>query len=463
MRFDTLEFWLFFGVAWCVFHGTGRRKGVLLAASYLFYASAGIGYLGLLVLSTCIDFVAARAIARRALRGPKRSLLLLSVCANLGILGYFKYANFALDNLRWCGMWDATWMGSLYVSSVIPLGISFYTFQTMSYTLDVYRGRVDARTNFLDFALYVSFLPQLVAGPIVRAADFFPQIARIARIARRGFFDGAELCLVGLFQKVVIADNLGVVVDACYGSPDEYSGMSLLVASLAFSVQIYCDFSAYTTIARGLGKLFGIELPENFGYPLLAGTPLTRRAAWHITMALWFRDYVYRPLGGDRRGTWVFVRNTLILWLLFGLWHGPSWNFVCWGGLNGLIILAYHAVMPHRWVPADWRGTGLRALGVILVHASTVANTIVFRGASLEVSGTIFERIVGWSGGIDVSRGWLCGVAAFYVGHLLSRRYYRAGWMADAPTSVVCCWIGAVLSTIALFARDSEPFYYFKF
>ena len=266
--------------------------------------------LGLLWLSTAVDFQVARRMEHAREESHRRGLLLLSVVTNLGVLGFFKYANFALDTLVRLGM-SAELASPMYVEAAVPLGISFYTFQTLGYTIEVYRGKQQACQRPIDFALFVSFFPQLIAGPVLRAADFLPQIERRPRATRRQVIDGVELLMVGLFKKVVLADSLALMVDPAFTDPAKFSGAALMLASVGFIVQLYCDFSGYSTIARGLGKLLGYELPRNFDFPLLANDPIEYRRRWHMTVSRWFGDYVYRPLGGDRRGELRTMLNTV--------------------------------------------------------------------------------------------------------------------------------------------------------
>jgi D-alanyl-lipoteichoic acid acyltransferase DltB (MBOAT superfamily) len=463
MRFDTAEFWLFFAGVWLAYRWLPGKRFTLLLGSYGFYASGNPPFLLLLLLSTAIDYCAARRMHDAATQMRRRLWLVASVASNLGILGFFKYTNFVLDSVGMLGIVPPAAEEPWRLSTVIPLGISFYTFQTMSYSIDVYRRKLAPVATPVEFALYVAFLPQLVAGPIVRAKEFLPQLASLGRIDARQLIDGAELCLVGLFQKVVLADNIGRLVEPCYADPELYSGRALFVATFGFGIQLYCDFAAYSTIARGLGKMLGFELPENFGYPLLATNPLTRRAQWHMTMALWFRDYVYRPMGGDRGGAWRWVVNTLVLWMLFGLWHGPSWNFVAWGAISAAIVLAYRLLEPERWMPAGVAGHVLRWGGIVLVNAGTMLNSVVFRSSDMAEAALILGRMVSDAGGLEVSPLWAAGFAAYYAAHATSRRYYRADILACAHPVCACLFGVGLVAALVMLGRSGAPFYYFQF
>jgi alginate O-acetyltransferase complex protein AlgI len=329
-------------------HRSQPRKLLLLVASYVFYMWWNPAFVLLIVLSTAIDFTVGRRMA--AERDPlrRKTLLLASVVSNLGLLGYFKYAGFLSDSLlgvmRMLGF-EPGWT-SLHVT--LPVGISFYTFQTMSYTIDVYRERIPASRSPLDFALFVAFFPQLVAGPIVRAADFMPQLERPVRL----HFDQATafLFLKGLVKKVIFADNVAVFADAIFASPGDWPSAIVWLATLCFAVQIYCDFSGYSDMAIAIARFLGFEIPINFDHPYLARNPSDFWRRWHISLSSWLRDYLYVSLGGNRAGRLRTYRNLMLTMLLGGLWHGASWNFVLWGFLHGALLVA------HRRFRELWSG-----------------------------------------------------------------------------------------------------------
>ena len=313
------------------------RLVLLLGSSLLFYAVWSVPLLSLIVVSAMVDFTAGQIIDRADNRWVRRGALLLSLCTNLGLLGYFKYANFFAQSVAALGGGDP---GS-YVEVILPPAISFYTFQTLSYTIDVYRGQMRATRSFLRFFLYVCFFPQLIAGPIERAGDLLAQFGHAAsqRFRTENFVTGARMIAWGMFKKVVFADYCGTIADRAYNTAGAHDGWTLLVATYAFTLQIYCDFSAYSEIARGSARLFGIDLMRNFDQPYLTTNIRDFWRRWHISLSNWFRDYVYLALGGNRRGRVLTLVNLAITMLLSGLWHGAAWNFVIWGAIHGLMLI----------------------------------------------------------------------------------------------------------------------------
>jgi D-alanyl-lipoteichoic acid acyltransferase DltB (MBOAT superfamily) len=312
---------------------------LLLVASYGFYSWWDWRFCGLLLVSSLVDYNVGIGLGRTRSATARRLWLILSITANLGMLGFFKYFNFFADTLE--GLLESLGLAvdQVTLQIVLPVGISFYTFQTLSYTVDVYRGKMAPTRNLLDYMTYVAFFPQLVAGPIERAPRLLPQFGSARHFSASAARDGCRLILWGFFKKVVIADSLAGVVDSIYGAPDQMVGPQLALATLCFAFQIYCDFSGYSDIAIGTGKLLGIDLMRNFAYPYFAQSPAEFWRRWHISLSTWFRDYVYIPLGGSRsRPAW-WAAAVMITFTLSGLWHGASWNFVVWGALNGLALL----------------------------------------------------------------------------------------------------------------------------
>jgi len=344
MLFNSLTFLVFFAVVLTlhrVLPGAALKKWLLLAASYVFYAAWNPPYVLILWFSTALDWFLARCIFRSAHPRRRRWLLLLSLTSNLGLLGFFKYGQFLQANaahlLALAGIaWEPpTW------NLLLPIGISFYTFASLSYTIDVYRGRIRGDWRLLDYALFVSFFPHLVAGPIVRAAQLLPQIAAPRLATRDELGWGLALTIIGLAFKCVLADSIfAPVVDAVYASPASCSALDAWGAVLAFSGQIYFDFSGYSLCAIGLALCFGVAFPDNFRCPYAAigFSDFWRR--WHISLSSWLRDYVYVPLGGNRKGTRRTYVNLILTMLIGGLWHGAAWKFVIWGGLHGAYLAA---------------------------------------------------------------------------------------------------------------------------
>ncbi len=314
------------------------RWMLLLAASYFFYMSWKVEYALIILFSTLIDYYMALAMDRQSDKKSRRPYLAVSLLANLGLLFFFKYYNFAVENLNTLFVSDANNQIPL-MQFLLPVGISFYTFQTLSYSIDVYFGRQKAERHFGYFALYVSFFPQLVAGPIERFSRLTPQLKQKHELSYTNISNGLRLVLYGLFIKMVIADNLAVFVDQIYADPGSFTRTDVLTGILFYSFQIYCDFYGYSIIAIGSAQLLGIRLMDNFKTPYLSRNIAEFWQRWHISLSTWFRDYLYYPLGGNRVRKMLWIRNILLVFIVSGIWHGANWTFVVWGTLFGLIYL----------------------------------------------------------------------------------------------------------------------------
>jgi D-alanyl-lipoteichoic acid acyltransferase DltB (MBOAT superfamily) len=354
MVFNSITFVVFFGVVLLVYAMPlpwRFKKAHLLVASYLFYAAWNPPFVILIWISTLVDWYAARRIKAATTLSFRRSFLLVSLVTNLGILGFFKYGDFLLENFVWFAATLGIEFQPADLGIFLPIGISFYTFQTLSYTIDVYRRRMEPWNSFLDFALFVTFFPQLVAGPIVRASHFLPQCLTPRRVTANGLSWGFALLTLGLFEKAVLADSLmAPVADLVYASPMKAGFIDAWAGTLAFSAQIFFDFAGYSTCAIGAALCLGFHLPENFRYPYAAigFSDFWRR--WHVSLSTWLRDYLYIPLGGNRRGRRRTYINLMLTMLLGGLWHGAAWRFVAWGGMHGLFLSAERLLrgrLPH--------------------------------------------------------------------------------------------------------------------
>jgi alginate O-acetyltransferase complex protein AlgI len=369
MIFHSLDFVVFFVVTTVVYWRLPHRAQnvLLLAASYFFYGYVHPWFLGLIFASTVADYWAGRGMAAHPDR--KKLYLILSLVVNLGMLGFFKYFNFFAENVH-------ALLTALHLdvplpalSVVLPIGISFYTFQELSYTLEVYRGTLEARRDFLDFATFVCFFPQLVAGPIERARHLLPQVEQRRTFAWPAARAAALLIIWGYFKKLVIADNVGVIANKVFSL--EAPGFHVLWAGVfAFGIQIYADFSAYSDIARGTARWLGFDIMRNFDHPYLATGPADFWRRWHISLSSWFRDYVYIPLGGSRDGRGKMYRNILMTFLVSGLWHGASWNYVLWGGYHGLLLVVAR-IWPFQ------RPTAGVARGVVIALQTIVMFVLV--------------------------------------------------------------------------------------
>lgn len=341
MLFNSIEFLIFFPIVTAIFFALPQRfrQVFLLAASYYFYMCWKAEYAILILVSTLIDYVAALRMGKTTDKRARKKYLILSLAANLGILFAFKYANFFNASLRAVLQQFNIFYDFPGFHWLLPVGISFYTFQSMSYTIDVYRGEKEPERRFITFALYVAFFPQLVAGPIERSVRLLPQLDQTVRFDYERLISGLRLMLWGFFKKLVIADRLAIYVNQVYNSPAEYQGLTLLLATYFFAFQIYCDFSGYSDIAIGSARIMGYDLMLNFRQPYFSQSISEFWKRWHISLSTWFRDYLYIPLGGNRvsKPRWYF--NLMAVFLVSGLWHGANWTFVLWGGLHGFYLL----------------------------------------------------------------------------------------------------------------------------
>jgi D-alanyl-lipoteichoic acid acyltransferase DltB (MBOAT superfamily) len=343
MLFNSIEFLFFFPIVTFLFFSFSHkyRWFVLLSASCLFYSAFIPIYIFILFFTILIDYVAGIYIEKSKLFLRKVYLILSLVC-NLGILAYFKYYNFFIDNINSLFTFFDQPSEIKLISIILPIGLSFHTFQAMSYTIEVYRGNQKAEKHFGYYALYVMFYPQLVAGPIERPQNILHQFHKEKFFKYSNVVSGLKLMLLGIFKKVVIADRIAVLTDLTYASPHSYSSLALLLSVILFSFQIYCDFSGYSDVAIGSARVMGFDLMKNFNNPYSSTNISQFWSKWHISLSTWFRDYLYIPLGGNKNGRLITFRNILIVFLLSGLWHGANWTFLVWGGIHGLILIIYN-------------------------------------------------------------------------------------------------------------------------
>ncbi len=388
MLFNSLEFAVFFAVvygSYLLLHHKWQNR-MLLLASYVFYGSWDWRFLSLILISTVVDYSCGLGIHHAKDRRYRKRLLIFSVAVNLAILGFFKYFNFFADNLQLLLGSAGFSVQPRFLEVVLPVGISFYTFQTMSYTIDIYRREMEPTKELFDFALFVAFFPQLVAGPIERAKRLLPQILSERLVTRESLIDGVYLIGWGLFQKVVVADNLSRLVDPVFAggsSLQGYSGWDVLVATYAFAFQILCDFAGYSNIARGLGRCMGFDIMVNFRSPYSAANPSEFWRRWHISLSTFLRDYLYIPLGGNRRGPARTLLNLAVTMVLGGLWHGAAWTFVLWGAYHGVLLVVYRllAPRPDRSVPSGKMAQSFRI--VVFFHLVCVG-WVIFRAQSVQ-------------------------------------------------------------------------------
>jgi len=472
MLFNSLQFAVFFLLVYGVYLALSRRaqNRWLLLASYLFYAAWDWRFLGLIVASTVIDYSVGLAIAASDDSSRRKRLVGLSVVANLGMLATFKYAGFFAagfaDLLGTVDIVAAPWM----LDVGLPVGISFYTFQTMSYAIDVYRGQLKPTRDLADFALFVAFFPQLVAGPIERASRLLPQILSPRTPSWSGFGSGCWLILSGLVKKVVIADNLAHLVDRIYSDPGQATGVEVVIATWAFAWQIYCDFSGYSDIARGTSRLMGFELMVNFQLPYLSTSPAEFWRRWHISLSTWLRDYLYIPLGGNRLGALLTYRNLALTMLLGGLWHGAAWTYVVWGAYQGLLLMAHRSLRPvlALLTPSSAFGKGLWfTVRVVCMFQLICLGWMVFRADSLAHLGELLSRL---TTGFELGGAlrWWPSLVTLVVPLAL----YQLVQFARRDDEVLLRWWGPVRTAVylilfyamVLLGEDhGESFIYFQF
>jgi alginate O-acetyltransferase complex protein AlgI len=468
--FVEYRFIAFFAVVFCV-HWALRRhqhqKIWLLLCSYAFYAAWDWRFLALIWLSTLVDHAVGLKLADS--QGARRKhWMWLSLVTNLGLLGVFKYFDFFTSSGSQLLGWLGLPVSASTLEIVLPVGISFYTFQTLSYSIDIYRGTLRPARTLSDLALYVGFFPQLVAGPIVRAASFLPQLDVQPRITKVAFRSALLLFLMGFFKKAVVSEQVAGAVDWYFEAPGSFTSLSAWIAAVLFAVQIYCDFSGYSDMAIASARLLGYELCPNFDAPYFARNVSEFWSRWHISLSSWLRDYLYIPLGGNRCPRWLNYRNLLLTMLLGGLWHGAAWTFVIWGLLHG-IALVVHREWTSRVAPASAPGRLAYWSGPLLTFAWVCLAWIFFRAPNLEVglnvarSALLFDS----SGTVQLPLKWLA--VAGMLGVLLAALRPR-GWLAtqawrpSMPSWCFAAGYGVAVVALLTFAPEQPvPFIYFQF
>ncbi|MCU1329542.1 MAG: rane bound O-acyl transferase, family protein [Bryobacterales bacterium] len=460
MLFTTLQFAIFLAVVLGLHYALPKpaRRYLLLAASLYFYMAWNPKFVVLILLLITIDFFAAKWIVSRA--GPARRMaLMLSLAANIGLLGWFKYANFFRE----------TWLNVAHPGApvvpmdiILPLGISFHTFQSISYVIDVYRGEQAVIESYVDYSLFVAFFPQLVAGPIVRAKEFFHDYFNWSAPTAQEWHQGVYFILTGLVKKMVFADRFAMVADAYFANPQAMPGLlQAWSGTIAFGLQIFFDFSGYTDIAIGVALLFGYHFPENFRRPYLAASVTEFWRRWHITLSSWLRDYIYISLGGNRRGSIRTWANLMATMLLGGLWHGASWNFVIWGGFHGAVLAVERVV----WGRGAQRGLARIPLTVVTFLIVNVG-WVFFRAKGLPAALFVLREMFAGVAGTSLLTGANLWLALAALGVALAEEYGQAlGRLANGPV-----WVRTTAAVLALLALElftasdlAIPFVYFQF
>ncbi|MCA9116867.1 MAG: MBOAT family protein [Planctomycetaceae bacterium] len=481
MVFNSITFGLFF-VCVLLLHYLPipwrYRKFNLLLASYLFYAAWNPPFVILLWISTLVDWQAAKWIGNSPRQSVRRAALFLSLAVNLGFLCFFKYSSFLLENFVALAAAAGIQYQPPVMDILLPVGISFYTFQTLSYTLDIYRGNSRPWKSFLDFALYVTFFPQLVAGPIVRATDFLPQCLTPRRASANELGWGLTLLLLGLLEKTVLADALlAPVVESTFNTAN-IDTVSAWIGTLAFTGQIFCDFAGYSTCAIGVAMCLGFGLPDNFRFPYSAigFSDFWRR--WHISLSTWLKDYLYIPLGGNRMGTRRTQLNLMLTMLIGGLWHGASWTFIIWGGLHGLYLIAERYLkqtVPARWL--FWKTTAGRLMLTAGTFLLVCLTWTVFRAESVSQAAALMQAMLfpdflgaflGQSAGLRVvDSDQVLLTLGVMSGMLWTHWVMRDSTLEDlferVPSLCQACAIAAMLTIIVLMPGEDRAFIYFQF
>jgi alginate O-acetyltransferase complex protein AlgI len=471
MLFSSIGFLFFFVAVLTSYAALSRswtaRKILLLVASYGFYMVWNPPFVLLLMGSTLLDYMAGKRIAASRDRRVKNAWLVASCIGNLGVLGFFKFGDFLVSNV-WYLAQPAVQYPELLRDVVLPVGISFYTFQSLSYTIDVYRDRRSVASGPLDFALYVSFFPQLVAGPILRARDFLPQLSENKPLRAGNARVGIDQVARGFAKKLLIADALAPYVDTVFASPASFGAVNILLALYAYSFQIYCDFSGYSDIAIGTARILGFRVPDNFQLPFLARNPREHWQRWHMSLSSWLRDYLYIPLGGSRLSPPRTYVNLLLTMTLGGLWHGAAWNFVLWGLYHGVWLCAHRLVSgaaPPAAVAAGGRASRLwHWISVGLMFHVVCGSWVLFRAQSLTDSGHLVSGLLDFAAPfyhVDPMVLLLIGIG--FGSHILgsakglARSWDETGWLTRG------LWYAFLTLLIFLRSSRSEAFIYFQF
>ncbi len=479
MLFNSLDFALFFPIFfilyWLVAKKLTLRNILILVGSYVFYAWWDWRFLILIVFSSIVDFIIGQKIKNSDSKRIKKRYLITSLLTNLGLLVYFKYSNFFIDSFINSFKLFGAEFDSFSLNIILPVGISFYTFQTLSYTIDIYRGRLEPTKNWLAFFSFVAFFPQLVAGPIERASHLLPQFFKTYSFDYKLFKSGILLLAFGLFKKMVIADRLAIVVNQVYNNPAEYNGPEYIIATIFFAFQIYCDFSGYSDIAIGIARTMGFDLMKNFDTPYFARSITDFWRRWHISLSTWFRDYVYIPLGGSRKGEFRVYLNLFIVFAVSGLWHGAAVTFIIWGAIHGAIIVLEKAFGNHNLV---YSRNKLFSAGFFTLLTFTIVcfAWIFFRANSFSDSLYIVQNLINFDGGRSIIELGLTK-SEFYLSlilivlllgfDLIHRKYGALKLLNSIPLTLRLMTYTVIVYSIVVFGiygdNSVSEFIYFQF
>jgi len=474
MFFNSLDFAIFLPLVFAGYWLLGSKRVkiqnmLLLVASYVFYAWWDWRFLVLIFASTSIDYFVGLALKWEGDKIKRKLLLFVSIAANIGMLGFFKYFNFFVDNFTSAFSFFGASIEADSLDIILPVGISFYTFQTLSYTVDVYKRKFTPTSNFIDFSAFVSFFPQLVAGPIERAKDLLPQFSKSRVFNFHQARDGMRQILWGLFMKVVIADNCGVIVNEIFSNSQELSGSTLLLGTFLFSFQIYGDFAGYSNIAIGTSRLFGFNLKQNFSFPYFSSSIAEFWSKWHMSLTGWFKEYLYIPLGGNRGGLLKTLRNVGIVFLVSGFWHGAKWTFIVWGAINALLFIpSLYGVKRLK----DDSKSGLieiikRPIRILLTFSLITLSWVFFRADSINQAALIFGEIFSTTSltlPTILPKTVLLLIVVFavieWVGKGKSHALEGIGRL-ETPIRWMCYLL--IFATLFFFSNSTQTFIYFQF
>ena len=472
MLFNSLTFFCFlpivFVLYWSVRTNLRVQNIFLLFASYVFYGWWDVRFLTLIIASTAVDFILGKIMDTASSSVKRKLLISASMIFNLGLLGVFKYYNFFIENFVVLSDRMGLSTNLVLLKIILPVGISFYTFQTMSYTIDIYRKKLKHTSDFIAFAAFVGYFPQLVAGPIERAAHLLPQLGEIRVFNSTNAANGLRQALWGFFKKVVIADAVAPLVDLAFSNPESYSSLALILGAVLFSIQIYCDFSGYSDIAIGISKLFGIELKQNFRTPYFSRDIGEFWRRWHISLSTWFRDYIYIPLGGSKGSTALKIRNTFAIFLVSGFWHGANWTFIFWGLINAILFLPLMLSKGNR-KHLD-HATLKDTHKIIWTFTLTTLAWIFFRADSLSEAMDYLQQIIRLHGGLSltVKPSLLLFITLLIIGDWLGRKNdFALSFLTQGVLSKTAPARIAIYMTLAylilLYSGGQQTFIYFQF
>jgi len=469
MIFSSFEFLIFFAAVLALRAGLRdleREKRFLLVVSWLFYMSWGPRFVVLIIFTSLVDWWIGRRLGETDDARSRRRLLVTSLVLNLGVLAFFKYTNFVVEN-GWLALRALGWEPDpVMLDILLPVGISFFTFQSMSYTIDVYRREIPPCRSAVDLCLFVAFFPQLVAGPIVRAADFLPQLGHRVRATPSDFERGLLLFGIGAFKKLVISDQVSPYVDLAFARPADFGAAFLLQGLLGYAIQIYCDFSGYSDMAIGCARMMGYEFKENFRMPYSAVSFADFWHRWHISFSTWLRDYLYIPLGGNRKGEGRTYVNLMVTMLLGGLWHGARWNFVVWGAIHGAALCGERLLRTRGGVPAP-AGAAARLRSWAATMTVVLVGWVFFRSPSLADALTFLRGLAGGhEGGAWVASPQILAAVVLMGAAILHGRDSGEAaprLMAAAPAVRLAVYTGLLTALVSFGVTYAAPFIYFQF